>query len=102
MKKLSLFILQYLCCRWVHKKGEFKQIAFKEKMIDHLEIESTSVLIDQDETVDKNGEDLEQEDVEDDEGNVKRANHFAFLDRATQTKIFDLQETEAQTDPPPM
>ena len=32
----------------------------------------------------------------------KRSNHFAFIDRASQTKQYDIQETECQTDPPPM
>ena len=32
----SLFLL----LRWKHKLGEFKQVTFKETMIDHLEIES--------------------------------------------------------------
>ena len=32
----------------------------------------------------------------------KKANHFAFIERASQTKQFDVQDTECQTDPPPM
>ena len=92
----------YLLYRWVHKKGEFRQVAFKEKMIDHLEIESTSVLIEPKESIDQNVDEIEEKVDKEDEENVKRANHFAFLDRATQTKVFELQETESQTDPPPM
>ena len=31
---------------WVHEDGEFKQVAFQESMIDHLEIESKIILAD--------------------------------------------------------
>ena len=31
---------------WVHDEGEFKQVTFKESMIDHLEIESKIILAD--------------------------------------------------------
>ena len=31
---------------WVHEEGEFKQVAFQESMIDHLEIESKIILAD--------------------------------------------------------
>ena len=44
-------------------------------------------------------------DKEDSEGpplETKRANHFAFIERATQTKLFEAQDSECQTDPPPM
>ena len=34
--------------------------------------------------------------------NSKKANHFAFIERASQTKQFDIQDTECQTDPPPV
>ena len=93
--------------RWVHKKGEYRQVAFKEKMIDHLELESRSVLIDQQEEMDTKSEANKQKDDNKNESAVddeitKRANHFAFLDRATQTKVFEIQETESQTDPPPV
>ena len=44
-------------------------------------------------------------DKEDSEGpplETKRATHFAFIERATQTKLFEAQDSECQTDPPPM
>ena len=34
--------------------------------------------------------------------NSKKANQFAFIERASQTKQFDIQDAECQTDPPPM
>lgn len=81
-------------------------------MIDHLEIECQSVLKDVEEltkeqimnvpsTNDENQLDKApgKDDIGDD---IKRANHFAFLDRATQTKVFEIQETSSQTDPPPV
>ena len=88
---------------WIHDKGEFRQVAFQESMIDHLNIESSITLVTNQLTNDEtseaeNGEIIEK--AEEDE--VKRANHFAFLERATQTKVYELLESESQTDPPPM
>ena len=34
--------------------------------------------------------------------NSKKANQFAFIEKASQTKQFDIQDAECQTDPPPM
>ena len=79
----------------MHDQGEYKQIIFKEKMIDHLEIESNITLIDI-EDEDKNEEEDKVDDI------MKNANHFAFIERATQTRIFEVLESESQTDPPPM
>ena len=42
------------------------------------------------------------EDLEGPPQETKRANHFAFIERATQTKLFEAQDSECQTDPPPM
>ena len=84
---------------WIHDKGEYKQVAFQESMIDHLEIESSITLVTKDQTSEsENGENDEKTDGDD----VKRANHFAFLERATQTKVCERLESESQTDPPPM
>lgn len=84
---------------WIHDKGEYKQVAFQESMIDHLEIESSITLVTKDQTSEVEiGENDEKTDGED----VKRANHFAFLERATQTKVYERLESESQTDPPPM
>ena len=50
----------------------------------------------------------EQKFGSDDEANEevkedsKKANQFAFIERASQTKQFDIQDAECQTDPPPM
>ena len=82
-------------------------------MIDHLEIECQSVLKDVEELTKEQilnipGTDGEKEEGDEAPGkdalveDIKRANHFAFLDRATQTKVFEIQETTTQTDPPPM
>ena len=42
------------------------------------------------------------ETIEETDDNTKRANHFSYIERASQTKQFDVQENECQTDPPPM
>ena len=84
---------------WIHDKGEYRQVAFQESMIDHLEIESSITLVTKDQTSEvENGDNDEKTDGDD----VKRANHFAFLERATQTKVYERLESESQTDPPPM
>ena len=84
---------------WIHDKGEYRQVAFQESMIDHLEIESSITLVTKDQTSEvENGDNDEKTDSDD----VKRANHFAFLERATQTKVYERLESESQTDPPPM
>ena len=88
---------------WIHDKGEYRQVAFKESMIDHLHIESCITLVtDRSSNEDKleadAGENVKTHATED----AKRANHFAFLERATQTKVYELLESESQTDPPPM
>ena len=64
-------------------------------MIDHLEIESIVEPIDMD---------FEDNDANEDSGEdiMKNANHFAFIERATQTRIFEVLDSESQTDPPPM
>ena len=64
-------------------------------MIDHLEIESIVEPIDMD-TGDNDSTEDANEDI------MKNANHFAFIERATQTRIFEVIESESQTDPPPM
>ena len=88
---------------WIHDKGEFRQVAFKESMIDHLNIESSITLVTNQHTNDETSEAENGEIIEQTEGDeVKRANHFAFLERATQTKVYELLESESQTDPPPM
>lgn len=91
---------------WIHDKGEFKQVAFQESMIDHLEIESSITLVTNQITQNTNDQTFEVENGENTEktngDDVKRANHFAFLERATQTKVYELLESESQTDPPPM
>ena len=87
---------------WIHDKGEFRQVAFKESMIDHLEIESSITLVTNTITKDAKSEDGENCEKTDGDVDVKRANHFAFLERATQTKVYELIESESQTDPPPM
>ena len=48
------------------------------------------------------GSDDEGKEVAQVQAVQKRANHFAFIDRASQTRQFDIQDTECQTDPPPM
>ena len=84
---------------WIHDKGEYRQVAFQESMIDHLEIESSITLVTKDQTSEvENGDNAEKTEGDD----VKRANHFAFLERATQTKVYERLESESQTDPPPM
>ena len=84
---------------WIHDKGEYRQVAFQESMIDHLEIESSITLVTKDQTSEVEiGDNDEKTDGDD----VKRANHFAFLERATQTKVYERLESESQTDPPPM
>ena len=84
---------------WIHDKGEYRQVAFQESMIDHLEIESSITLVTKDQSSEvENGDNDEKTDGDD----VKRANHFAFLERATQTKVYERLESESQTDPPPM
>ena len=48
--------------RWKYKLGEFKQMAFKETMIDHLEIESTIIFAESNEgreQIKKFGRDLQ-------------------------------------------
>ena len=88
---------------WIHDKGEFKQVAFQESMIDHLDIESSITLVTTQITPNANDETFEVENTDKTNGDdVKRANHFAFLERATQTKVYELLESESQTDPPPM
>lgn len=88
---------------WIHDKGEFKQVAFQESMIDHLDIESSITLVTTQITPNTNDETFEVENTDKTNGDdVKRANHFAFLERATQTKVYELLESESQTDPPPM
>lgn len=88
---------------WIHDKGEFRQVAFQESMIDHLNIESSITLVTNQHTNDEISEAENGEIIEKTEGDeVKRANHFAFLERATQTKVYELLESESQTDPPPM
>ena len=107
-------------------------MAFKETMIDHLEIESTIIFAESNEgreQIKKFGRDLQGDlalrnlniliffssDIKDEDRlefeeevnevvkeESKRANHFAFIERASQTKQFDVQDTECQTDPPPM
>ena len=81
-------------------------------MIDHLEIECQSVLKDVEELTKEQILNIPSTEGETEEDkahgkdtlaeDIKRANHFAFLDRATQTKVFEIQETTTQTDPPPM
>ena len=89
--------------RWIHDKGEFKQVGFQESMIDHLDIESSITLVTTQITPNTNDETFEVENTDKTNGDdVKRANHFAFLERATQTKVYELLESESQTDPPPM
>ena len=84
---------------WIHDKGEYRQVAFQESMIDHLEIESSITLVTKDQSSEvENGDNDEKTEGDD----VKRANHFAFLERATQTKVYERLESESQTDPPPM
>ena len=71
----------------------------REWMIDHLEIESSITLVTKDQSSEvENGDNDEKTEGDD----VKRANHFAFLERATQTKVYERLESESQTDPPPM
>ena len=87
---------------WIHDKGEFKQVAFQESMIDHLEIESSITLVTNQITQNTNDQTFEVENGENTEktngDDVKRANHFAFLERATQTKVYELLESESQTE----
>ena len=88
---------------WIHDKGEFKQVAFQESMIDHLDIESSITLVTTQITPNTIDETFEVENTDKTNGDdVKQANHFAFLERATQTKVYELLESESQTDPPPM
>ena len=71
-------------------------------MIDHLDIESCVVPIEIEFEEDiKNRQEKEEAKTEETEF-VKKANHFAFIERATQTRLFEVLETESQTDPPPM
>ena len=44
-------------------------------------------------------DDEAKEEVKEDS---KKANHFAFIERASQTKQYNIQDSECQTDPPPM
>ena len=47
-------------------------------------------------------DDEANEEVKEESKKAKKANHFAFIERASQTKQFDNQDAECQTDPPPM
>ena len=55
-----------------------------------------------DQTEEMYGSDDEGKELAQVQAVSKRANHFAFIDRASQTRQFDIQDTECQTDPPPM
>ena len=95
-------------CRWIHEKGEYKQVAFKEAMIDHLELESSITLATSGHTnmgraePEQSTKQVAAATTGEEGDSIKRANHFAFIERATQTKVFEATECECQTDPPPM
>ena len=118
--------------RWSHELGEYVNMPFTEEMIVHLEIESTVIAAgnpegqaqikklglpigwpNEDEDDKKAREDLLEkyrprimmtaQEIEDEKiEKPKLQNKFAFIDRATQTKLFDQMSVESQTEQPPV
>ena len=107
--------------KWDHKAAAWVPLAFKETMITHLDLPSRIVFVESAEGVEQvqahGFPPLVDEDEEDRQyrtdmvkmhtGKLEpkekaRVNAFSFQERATQTKKFDLHESDTQTDAPPV